>query len=107
MTINYDFASYEETSLGTVKVEHKDGTQELTQADGHVYQVNQSAINTKLIAEGKERFEEYKRLKDMGLDNETIANKLCVTVKTIKRYGFMRRHNGLQQDVSAIANQIG
>lgn len=105
--MDYNFASYNETSLGTVKVEHKDGTQELTQADGHVYQVNQSAINKRLIAEGKERYEEYKRLKDSGLDNETIANKLGVTVKTVKRYGFMRRHNGLQQDVSAIANQIG
>lgn len=105
--MDYKFASYEETSLGTVKVEHKDGTQEFTQADGHVYQVNRSAINTKLITEGKERYEEYKRLKDSGLDNETIANKLGVTVKTVKRYGFMRRHNGLQQDVSAIANQIG
>ena len=105
--MDYKFASYEETSLGTVKVEHKDGTQELTQADGHVYQVNQSAINRKVIAEGKERFEEYKRLKDMGLDNETIANKLGVTVRTVRRYGFMRRHNGLKQDVSAIANQIG
>lgn len=105
--MNYEFASYDETSLGTVKVEHKDGTQGVTQADGHVYQVNQSAINTKLIAEGKERYEEYKRLQDSGLDNETIANKLGVTVKTVKRYGFMRRHNGLQQDVSAIANQIG
>lgn len=105
--MDYKFASYEETSLGTVKVEHKDGTQGVTQADGHVYQVNQSAINRKVIAEGKARFEEYKRLNDMGLDNETIANKLGVTVKTIKRYAFMRRHNGLQQDVSAIAKQIG
>lgn len=105
--MDYKFASYEETSLGTVKVEHKDGTQELTQADGHVYQVNQSAINRKVIAEGKERFEEYKRLKDMGLDNEMIANKLSVSVRTVQRYAFMRRHNGLKQDVSAIANQIG
>lgn len=105
--MNYNFASYNETSLGTVKVEHKDGSQEITQADGHVYQANRSAINKRLIAEGKERYEEYKRLKDSGLDNETIANKLGVTVKTVKRYGFMRRHNGLQQDVSAIANQIG
>lgn len=105
--MDYKFASYEETSLGTVKVEHKDGTQELTQADGHVYQVNQSAINRKVIAEGKERYEEYKRLKDNGLDNEMIANKLGVSVRTVQRYAFMRRHNGLKQDVSAIANQIG
>lgn len=105
--MDYKFASYEETSLGTVKVEHKDGTQELSQADGHVYQVNQSAINRKVIAEGKERFEEYKRLNDLGLDNEMIANKLGVSVKSVQRYAFMRRHNGLQQDVSAIANQIG
>jgi FixJ family two-component response regulator len=105
--MDYKFASYEETSLGTVKVEHKDGTQGVTQADGHVYQVNQSAINRKVIAEGKERFEEYKRLNDLGLDNEMIANKLGVSVRTVQRYAFMRRHNGLKQDVSAIANQIG
>lgn len=105
--MDYNFASYNETSLGTVKVEKSNGEVITTQSDGHVYQVNQSAINKRLIAEGKERYEEYKRLKDSGLDNETIANKLGVTVKTVKRYGFMRRHNGLQQDVSAIANQIG
>ena len=105
--MDYNFASYNETSLGTVKVEKSNGEVITTQSDGHVYQANQSAINKRLIAEGKERYEEYKRLKDSGLDNETIANKLGVTVKTVKRYGFMRRHNGLQQDVSAIANQIG
>ena len=105
--MDYEFASYNETSLGTVKVEHKDGTQGVTQADGHVYQVNQSAINRKVIAEGKERYEEYKRLKDNGLDNEMIANKLGVSVRTVQRYAFMRRHNGLKQDVSAIANQVG
>lgn len=105
--MDYEFASYEETSLGTVKVEKSNGEVITTQSDGHVYQVNQSAINRKVIAEGKERFEEYKRLKDMGLDNEMIANKLGVSVRTVQRYAFMRRHNGLKQDVSAIANQIG
>lgn len=105
--MDYEFASYEETSLGTVKVEKSNGEVITTQSDGHVYQVNQSAINLKVIAEGKERFEEYKRLNDLGLDNEMIANKLGVSVRTVQRYAFMRRHNGLKQDVSAIANQIG
>lgn len=105
--MNYNFASYEETSLGTVKVEKSNGEVITTQSDGHVYQVNQSAINRKVIAEGKERFEEYKRLNDLGLDNEMIANKLGVSIRTVQRYAFMRRHNGLKQDVSAIANQIG
>lgn len=105
--MDYKFASYEETSLGTVKVEKSNGEVITTQSDGHVYQVNQSAINRKVIAEGKERFEEYKRLNDLGLDNEMIANKLGVSVRTVQRYAFMRRHNGLKQDVSAIANQIG
>lgn len=105
--MDYKFASYEETSLGTVKVEKSNGEVITTQSDSHVYQVNQSAINRKVIAEGKERFEEYKRLNDLGLDNEMIANKLGVSVRTVQRYAFMRRHNGLKQDVSAIANQIG
>ena len=105
--MDYNFASYNETSLGTVKVEKSNGEVITTQSDGHVYQVNQSAINRKVIAEGKERFEEYKRLNDLGLDNEMIANKLGVSVRTVQRYAFMRRHNGLKQDVSAIANQIG
>lgn len=105
--MDYKFASYNETSLGTVKVEKSNGEVITTQSDGHVYQVNQSAINRKVIAEGKERFEEYKRLNDLGLDNEMIANKLGVSVRTVQRYAFMRRHNGLKQDVSAIANQIG